>query len=163
MDTKHTPRRDFKALEKRRLKAVGLFKRGYTRAKVARTLGVSHETARRWHAAWSKGGRQGLKAAGRAGRKPKLNKAEVRKFGKELLRGPEAHGYVTQLWTLKRMATLLKKLTGVSYHPNHMWRVLREVGWSCQRPERRARERNEAAIKRWTRQEWPDVKKKPKS
>jgi transposase len=76
-----------------------------------------------------------------------------------LLKGPAAHGYVTDLWTLPRIATVITRLTGVRHHPAHVWRILQGLNWSLQRPARQARERDEAAIRRWQRQRWSQVKK----
>ena len=78
-----------------------------------------------------------------------------------LLAGPAAHGYKTVLWTLPRVAALIEKLTGVRYHPGHVWRLLGASGFSCQRPERRALERDEKAIRHWQRVQWPALKKRP--
>jgi transposase len=77
-----------------------------------------------------------------------------------LLQGPQAFGYATALWTLKRIARVIRKQWRVVYHPSHVWRLLGELGWSCQRPERRARERDEKAIRRWLRDDWPRIKKR---
>ena len=74
---------------------------------------------------------------------------------------PGAHGYATELWTLARVAEVIERITGVRYHPGHVWRLLRELGWSVQRPARRAAERDEEAIARWIKQDWPRVKKAP--
>jgi len=79
-----------------------------------------------------------------------------------LKRGPEALGYETSLWTSARVAHLIEKTCGVQYHPGHAWRILRQLGWSCQRPTGRALERDEEKIRRWKRQRWPEIKKKPK-
>ena len=132
-------RRDFAGLEKRRLKAARLFAKGKSRAEVARTLGASWPAVNNWYRAWQREGEAGLKAAGRAGRKPKLTAGQLGQLEQELLRGPLAHGYATILWTLPRIARLIAKLTGVSYHPGHVWRILRSLGWSLQRPEHRAK------------------------
>jgi transposase len=160
MDTKIPQRRDFKGLEKRRMKAATLFGRGCIQADVARKLQVSRETVRRWYDSWEQEGREGMKAAGRAGRKPCLNKAQLRQFAQELTRGPQAHGYETQLWTLERMAQVVNKLFGVEFCPQHIWRLLGGLGWSCQKPERQARERNNRVIRQWTNERWPRLKKK---
>jgi transposase len=77
----------------------------------------------------------------------------------ELERGPQAHGYHTELWTLQRIADLIRKLFGVRYHPGHVHRLLGALGFSCQKPEVRAKERDEAAIQRWLREDWPALKK----
>ena len=163
MDTTLRPRRDFAALEARRLRAAQLFAQGHRQAEVVHGLKVSRPTAHRWYHAWRRHGRRGLKAVGRAGRKPRLDAAARRRLEAALLRGPTAWGYPTHLWTLERVAQVIWKTCHVRYHPRHVWRVLRALGWSRQRPERRARERDEAAIARWVRVRWPQVKKTPKS
>jgi len=154
------PRRDFAALEARRLQAARLFGRGRSQAEVARALGVTPTSAWRWHEAWRRGGRQALKAAGRAGRKPRLTPAQLRRLVRELLKGPQAHGYATDLWTLPRIAHLIKQRFGLSYHPGYLWHLLRRLGWSPQKPARRARERDEAGIAQWLQEQWPRLKKR---
>jgi len=161
MATTSSTRRDFKALEARRMEAAALFKQGKSQAEVVRTLHVSRQTASRWHADWKDRGRKGLKAAGRAGRKPRLTSKQIRQIEAQLLQGPKAHGYATELWTLPRIAKIIKKTCGVSYHPGHVWRLMRQMRWSCQKPVRRAKERDEAAIERWVKEKWPRIKKKP--
>ena len=161
METKPRTQRDFKALEARRMKAAALFQEGKSQADVVHTLHVSRQSASRWYADWKARGLRGLKAAGRAGRKSRLTARQLRKVEAELLRGPKAHGYATELWTLPRVATVIKKTCGVSYHPGHVWRVMRQMGWSCQKPTRRAKERDEVAIERWLKVEWPRIKKNP--
>src|SRR5437870_5184498 len=105
--------RDFAALEARRLQAAQLFARGVSQAAVARQLGVTTAAVNHWHQAWRAKGRTGLKAAGRAGRKPQLGPNELRQVERALRAGPEAHGFATALWTLPRVALVLKRLTGV--------------------------------------------------
>jgi len=82
---------------------------------------------------------------------------------KLLLKGAMAHGYSTDLWTLPRVAEVIAKTFGVRYHPAHVWKILRGEGWSCQKPERRARERDEETIKQWRADRWPHIKKRQKS
>jgi transposase len=82
---------------------------------------------------------------------------------KELLRGAAAYDFSTDLWTLPRVASLIKKLTGVSYHAGHVWKILKQMGWSLQRPTLRAKERDEAAVQQWKTQSWAKVKKTPKN
>ena len=153
--------RDFKALERRRMRAVRLFEQDETQAAVARRLGVSRTTAKRWSDAWESEGRNALRAAGRAGRKSRLSEEAVQQVEQALLDGPVAFGYATELWTLPRVADLIHRITGVRYHPGHVWRVLRQLGWSLQKPTTRARERDEEAIQRWVKTTWPAIKKKP--
>jgi transposase len=155
MATGSRRKRDFEGLEKRRLKAARLFGKGKSQAEVVRTLGVSRQSVSRWHQAWQREGEAGLEAAGRAGRKPKLTAAQIDQVKQELLRGPLAHGYATILWTLPRIARLIATLTGVKYHPGHVWRIMQALGWSLQRPEHRAKERDDEAITRWQKRRWP--------
>ncbi len=156
-----TTRRDFAALEARRMKAAQLFAQKVSQHAVARQLGVSVTAAHRWFHAWQEQGRRGLKAAGRAGRKPRLDHAALARVERALLQGAPAHGFATDLWTLPRVATVITRLTGVQFHPGHVWYLLRALHWSVQRPGRQARERDEAAIARWKRTRWPQVKKTP--
>jgi len=159
MATHARGRRDVAALEARRFEAARLFARGQSQAVVVRTLGVSRQTAHRWYHAWRQGGRQGLKAAGRLGRKPRLDRRQWARVDTALRRGPRAHGFPTDLWSLPRVAALIERLTGVHYHPGHVWYLLRGLKWSLQRPARRARERDEPAIRQWVARRWPQVKK----
>jgi len=163
MDTTKRQRRDFAWLEKRRMEAAALFEEGRSQAEVARILKVSRQSASVWYEGWKNQGRPGLKGAGRAGRKPKLSPPDLKRLEQALLLGPSVYGYATELWTLERIASVIEKLFHVHYHPGHIWRILRQLGWSCQRPQRQARERNEIAIQRWARYKWPRIKKKPKS
>jgi len=154
------PRRDFVAMEQRRMRAAELFERGVIPAEVAREVGVSHQIVSDWRAAWRRSGRDGLRAAGRAGRLPKLSRAQLAQVEVELAKGAEANGYTTDLWTLKRVAEVIERVTGVSYHPARVWHILREgLGWSWQRPARRATERNDEAVHQWVKRRWPQLKK----
>jgi transposase len=156
------PRRDFKGLEARRKRAAGLFASGKdTQAQIARKLGVSRTSVHRWHLAWQKNGFAGLRRAGRAGRKPRLDREDLRELDRALREGAVAHGFSTELWTLPRVARVIEKITGVHYHPGHVWRILRALDWTLQRPARRAKERNESLIQRWVSKDWPRVKKTP--
>jgi transposase len=156
-----TPRRDFVALEARRLHAARLFARGESQAAVAQQLGVTRVSAHHWYHAWKARGRPGLKGAGRAGRKPQLSIAALAAVEGALRAGPAAQGFRTDLWTLPRVADVIKRLTGIRHHPGHVWRILRRLGWSLQRPARRARERDDAAIERWKTRRWAQLKKTP--
>ena len=77
-----------------------------------------------------------------------------------LLKGSRAAGYRTDLWTLKRVAAMIQRDWGVPYHPCHVWKLLVSHGWSCQNPERRALQRDDAAIAHWKRSRWPHIKKR---
>jgi len=154
------PRRDFAAMEERRMRAADLFEHGVIPAEIARQVGVSHQIVSDWRAAWRRDGRDGLRAAGRAGRLPKVRRDQLVQVEIELARGAEAHGYPNDLWTLERVSEVIERLTGVSYHPARVWYILRHnLKWSWQRPARRATERNDAAIQRWVKRRWPVLKK----
>jgi transposase len=156
-------KRDFEALEKRRLQAIRLLEKNeLNQSEVGRRVGVCRQTVSRWAVECKNGGKEALKKAGRAGRKPELSEADRRLLPELLLQGPEKLGYETPLWTCARVAHLIEKEFGVSYHKGHVWKILEELGWSCQRPVGRARERNEEAIRQWRRVRWPAIKKKPK-
>jgi transposase len=155
-------KRDFDALEKRRLEAGRLLDKGLNQSEVARRLKVSHQTVSRWQKIRAAGGIGGLRKAGRAGRKPELTADQIARLGELLQQGPERLGYRTPLWTTVRITDLIKREFAVRYHPGHVWKLLRRMRWSCQRPEGRARERNEPAIVRWKQRQWPAIKKKPK-
>ena len=153
--------RDFVGLEQRRMEAARLFAEGRTQAEVARELKVTRTTALRWARALKKSGVGGLRGAGRAGRKPRLSSEQLQRVDEALRRGPTSWGYDSELWTLPRVAIVIRKVTRTEYHPGHVWRVLRRLGWSLQRPTTRARERDEDAIERWVKVTWPDLKKTP--
>jgi transposase len=104
----------------------------------------------------------GLQKAARAGRPPGLSAAELKKLETLLQAGPEKAGFSNGLWTLDRIAQLIRQHFQVKYHSGHVWWILRQkLGWSCQRPVGRARERNQAAIRDWKENTWPTLKKKP--
>lgn len=153
--------RDFGAMERRRKRAGQLFGKGKSQADVVRELGVSRQSVSRWHADWLAGGAQALNGAGRAGRLPQLDAADLRRVERRLLKGPLENGYPTDMWTLQRVAEVIEAETGITYHPGHVWRLLRQMGWSRQRPARRAVERNDEAIASWVKHDWPRVKKTP--
>lgn len=155
-------RRDFDALEQRRLAAVALFGKDLNNSEISRQLKVSNQTVSRWRKQYQSGGKKALRKAGRAGRKPQLNADQQQKLVERLLKGPEQLGYETPLWTCARVAHLIQDEYGISYHPGHVWRILRGLNWSPQRPVGKALERNEIAIDEWKRKTWPALKKKPK-
>src|SRR2546427_9511751 len=159
MTTPQQGQRRSAALEARRFEAARLFTQGTSQAAVMRRLGVSRPTAHRWYRLWRRRGRQGLKATGRLGRKRRLDARQLARVERALLRGPQGHGFPTDLWTLPRVATVIERLTGVHYHAGHVWYILRGLQWSLQRPARQARERDERAIRQWVAERWPTLKK----
>jgi transposase len=105
-------------------------------------------------------GSRTLEAKPTPGRPPRLSKTQKRRLVTLLAQGAPRAGYPTEFWTLPRVAEVIRQEFGVRYHPAHVWKVLTALGWSCQKPERRAVERDEAAIARWKREEWPRIKKR---
>jgi transposase len=150
-------------MERRRARAAQLFRAGKKQAEVARSLRVSRQSVSRWFFSFLKGGAKKLKGAGRAGRKPRLDAKQLAKIEAALRLGARAHGFKTSLWTLPRIATVIEGLTGVKYHPGHVWRILHRLDWSLQRPAKRARERNEEAVRQWVSKRWSVIKKSPKT
>lgn len=137
-----------------------MFDRGKRQVDVAAALGVSAQTASRWHATWVREGRAGLAGAGRAGRLPRLSDEQLAAVERTLLAGASASGYPTEMWTLDRVAEVIERATGVRYGTTQTWTILRtRLGWTRQRPARRAVERDDEAIATWVKQEWPRIKK----
>src|SRR5215469_14846356 len=155
-------RRDFVKLEQRRREAAELLRQGVHQAEVARRVGAHRQSVSRWALQLEQGGMRALKRAGRAGRKGRLRPEDLRRIERGLKRGPQALGYESGLWTSARVAHLIEKECGIRYHAGHAWRILRQLGWSCQRPTGRALERDEEKIQQWKRKRWPEIKKKPK-
>jgi transposase len=152
--------RDFEALEKRRFQAIQLWERGQKQSEIARQLRVVPQTVARWVQQYRARGKSALRKAGRAGRLPRLSEEQRQQLEKLLVRGPEQLGYETPLWTCPRVAHLIEQEFDVRYHEGHVWKILVGLGWSPQRPEGRARERNERQIQQWKKKEWPALKKK---
>jgi transposase len=147
-------------LQARRLRAAELFAAGIHAAEVARQLGVSRQAASRWHGAWKAGGSNALTSRGPTGPTPRLSDAQLVEVEQALRKGAVANGFVGELWTLDRIALVIGRLTGVRHHPAHVWGILRyRLGWTVQRPRRRAAERDQAAIDHWVAADWPRIKK----
>jgi len=145
-------------LEKRRQRAIVLLKDGKTPAAVARALSASRSSVLRWHDAFQQNGLAGLRARPIPGCPPRLSANRKCQLERLLLQGPLKAGYKTDLWTLPRIAKLIERSFQVRYHPGHVWKILRALHWSCQKPERRAHQRNEAAIAHWKRYVWPQIR-----
>ena len=152
--------RDAKTLAVRRMKAGKLFKKGVRQAEIARRLKVSRAAVHYWYTTWRKEGKEGLRGADHPGPKSKLTAEKVSTVKHILLKGAGAAGYATEMWTLPRIAEMIKKSTRISYHPGYVWRVVRALGFTCQKPETRYRDRNEAAIRRWKQEAWPAIQKR---
>jgi transposase len=148
--------RDRQAFEQIRMQAGELFAAGRSQAEVAQQLGVARQNVSRWHASWRAGGLDGLRSAGPTGSAPRLSGPQLAAIDQALREGARAHGFDTDHWTLARITTVIEQLTGVGYHPGHVWKLLRRrLRYRLQRPARRAVERDERAIARWVAEDWP--------
>jgi transposase len=150
-----------KSLEKRRRRAIALLAQGLSRREVARRVRAAVGSVYRWQQAWRRGGDAALGAKPVPGAPPQLTAEQHQQLLSLLLQGAKANGFPNELWTLKRIAAVIQVHYGVRYHPAHVWKLLRRLGWSCQVPEGRAIQRDEAAIARWRRYQWPALKKSP--
>lgn len=148
-----------KDLERRRLQAGDMFTKGKTQAEVADRFTVSRAAACQWHTAWAANKKKGLLSKGSSGAAPKLSLKQKTALKKEILRGPAKAGYATDFWTLGRIRLLAKKKFKISLGSTTVWRTVVSLGFSVQKPERRARERNEQAISDWKLKEFPKLKK----
>lgn len=147
-------------LEQRRLRALTLLAQGLGPVEVARQLSVERRSVRRWKSVERRLGREALQARLASGRPPKLGKTERKRLVAALLRGAKHAGFETDLWTCPRVARLIEAKFGVRYHVDHVCRLLHWLGFTPQKPVRRAAERDEEAIRQWVQREWPVIKKK---
>ena len=156
------PKGSAEVLEARRRWAISLLEQDLGIREVARQVGSSPSSVERWKEVVERGGKKALVAKPHPGRPPRLSPEQKEKLLELLLRGPIAHGYVSQLWTLPRIAEVIECQFDIRYHPAHVWKILHALGWSCQKPARRAKERNEGQIRNWRSQRWPHIKKSQK-
>jgi transposase len=147
------------ALEKRRRKAVELLQQEMTLEAVAKAVKASTSSVKRWRDAFEQAGDEGLNSTPHPGPRPRLTEKQKEQLAKILLRGARASGYTNDLWTCPRVLEVIQKRFGVTYHVDYIGTLLHTLGWSVQKPEHRARERDEAEIQRWRREEWPRIKK----
>jgi transposase len=149
-----------KEAERRRVQAVALAKDGLSSAAIARQLNVDARTVRRWKAAFRSGGPGALQTKRAAGRACRLTRRQRRNLADRLIRGAVTQGFLSDLWTCPRVAQLIQRQYGVTYHVDHIPRLMKSLGFSVQKPERQARERNEPAIRNWIALAWPRLKKR---
>lgn len=157
MNTQHPNRAlPVHELEKRRLHAGRYFDKGKTAYFIEKRFAVSSTTAREWRTRWQ----NGTLLASHQGATPKLTVAQRKDVAQHILKGPKAAGYATELWTLGRITALILKTQHVRYKPRSVWHVLHTMGFSCQKPARRAKERDEQNIREWKQTTWPTLLKK---
>ena len=155
------PEGSAETLEVRRLIGGRLLLEGMGVREVSRLTGAAPSSVSRWNEELERGGLEALKGKPHPGCPPRLTPCQKQALEEILLEGARAAGFSTELWTLARVTEVIEGEFGVQCHPGHVWYILRDMGWSCQKPERRARERDEEAIACWRKEEWPQVKKKP--
>lgn len=145
---------------RKRVRAGRMLLAGKGCAAAAQAVGVARQTVYTWKAFLDDGGIDALRAVRGRGRPAQLDARQRATLRRNLLVSPTEHGFATELWTLKRVRLLIKRLFGVSYSEVHVWRILGALGFSSQKPERRALERNAAAVEQFKRKTWPALKKK---
>jgi transposase len=146
-------------LERRRRRAVALLAEGLRQTEVARKLNTSSASVCRWNQMATKG-MDGLAAIPRNPQR-RLSPSQERELERLLLQGSRAHGWSNELWTATRVTKVIAENFGEKFHPEHVRKILKvRLGWSSQKPEHRARERDEEEIARWKREEFPRIKKR---
>jgi len=140
-----------------------LLQKGWSQAEVARHFEVSREAVRKWHDAFAQRGEAGIITGPHPGAQPKLSRKRLAQLPKMLERGAQAYGFAGDLWTTRRVADLIAQRFGVRYHPDHVGRLLHQLGLSWQQPQGRALERNEEQVRHWLRYKWPAIKRGPRA
>ena len=142
------------------MRALVLKQQGWTQRAIAEALGVSEQAVGQWLTAARLGGPEALRSHPAPGAAPKLTAAQKRLIPEFLWHGPEAYGFRGQVWTCARIAKVIEEEFGVSYHKDHVGRLLAELHWTPQVPIRRAIQRDEAAIRRWRDEVWPELQRR---
>src|SRR5215208_463493 len=145
--------------EGRRLRALELKERGWKQSEIAEALGVTEGAVSQWMKRAREQGEQALRHKPPPGAPSRLSDEQRARLPELLAQGAEAHGFRGELWTCERVAVLIRREFGVSYHPAHVSRVVRALGLSLQKPQRRAEQRDEEAIEHWKEKKWPSLKK----
>jgi len=155
-------KRDLEAIEERRLEGLRLLKRKVSQSEVARRVGVTRQTVHIWKRRLEEAsGAVGKLRARALGRPTKLSQEQLDGLRAILLAGALTAGFPTELWTIRRVRAVIAQRFAVKYGTSGCWSLLREMGFSPQKPEKRATQRNEQAIELWKRKTWPGLKKRP--
>jgi transposase len=142
------------------MEAAEMFAEGKSRSEVARALGATWRATHGWYQQWLKGGVESLRAKGKPGPEPKFTNEDVERLGVELAKGAMSHGYPNELWTLRRVGALVRETFGKKASVSEVWRLLKRMNWSPQKPQRQARERDAGKIQHWKEEAWPELCKK---
>jgi transposase len=145
----------------RRKRAWALYQAGWAQGKIAEALGVSPGAVSQWIKRARDGGMNALETPQTGGRPARLSEADLRRLVKLLSKGAEAFGFHGAVWNNPRVAQLIQREFGICYHPAHVSRILKKLGWTPQKPIVRAKQRNEKEIERWWQDRWPRIKKRP--
>lgn len=146
---------------KKRLRAGRMLLAGKGCTEVALAVGVARQTVYTWKGLLDEGGIDALRAVPERGRPAQLDEGQLAAVRAALLQNPTEHGFGTELWTLKRVGAVIERMHGVRFGQTQVWRILGGLGFSPQKPEKRAIERNDDAVRAWKRRTWPALKKKP--
>lgn len=147
--------------EERRKRAWALYQAGWKQKDIAEALGVTKGAVSQWIKRGKQGGAAALKDRPKPGAPRRLSTEERQRIPELLQRGAENFGFRGEVWTCSRVAKVIEREFGVRYHPAHVSRILKELGWTPQKPIRRAKQRQEAQIQRWKEERWPELKKRP--
>jgi transposase len=153
------PKGSASELETRRLLAGQLLLEGREAGEVSEIVGASKGSVNRWRREMEEGGMEALRAKPHPGPKPRLNAKQKQQLVEILLAGPRKASYSTDLWTCKRVADIVAKRFQVEYHPDHVGKILHDLGWTCQLPEQEAREGSKAAVEQWRKRDWLRIKR----
>jgi transposase len=149
--------------EERRKQAWKLKEQGWPQKDIAVALGVSEGAVSHWMKRGREGGIEALEGHPPKGVSPRLTAEQKAQIPELLAKGAASYGFRGDVWTARRVTEVIAKTFGVRYHRDHVGRLMREVGWSRQKPIERASQRNEEALKKWSQERWPEIKKKPTS
>lgn len=147
--------------EARRIRAWELHQKGWQQKDIAEALGVTSGSVSQWLKRGREDGPEALRSRRGGGPKPRLSKDQLAELKAHLANGAEHFGFRGDVWTQPRVTELIKREFGVSYHPSHVGRILKKLGWSRQKPITRASQRNETAIEQWRTEKWNALEKKP--
>lgn len=159
MKQKHKPSLSRKDKEKRRLRAGKMFEKGISQADIARKLGITPTAVKYWHDDWNEKGVEGLKSKGHPGFTSKFTPEKKIQLKKIILRGAKHCGYPTDFWTINRIMAVTRKELKLSFKKTWIWMMVLSLGFTCQKPQAKPKERNEKAIINWKTKTWPSLKK----
>jgi transposase len=146
--------------EARRMRGWELYKKGWKQKAIAEALGVAQSTVSGWMQKGKRGGVEALRNQPGRGRRPKLSEERRKELPELLRRGAESYGFRGDIWTNRRVAQVIRREFGIEYHPAHVSRILEELGWTPQKPIRRAKQRKEEEVQKWWKERLPELEKK---